>query len=421
MNPGLSPSREVLANGVTVLAKETRTTPAVTVLAFLRAGSVYDPPDCDGIAHFVSRTVDRGTERHTADDIAEQLDYRGVTLLCSVSRHVLSLACTCLVDDFDDVLALVADVVTCPRFPSTEVDRRRGEIMTLIRQDEDNPATVSADTLMAMLYGTHPYGRRIRGSVENVQRIDAEALRRFYAERGVPSGLSLAVVGDIEPQRVVEAAHAAFGNWAPRPFIEISASPVQEPTERRCQVVQMMNKAQTDIAYGFATIARQDASYHAYSLMNNILGQYSLGGRLGDSIRETQGMAYYVFSALEANVMPGPLVVRAGVSAANVQKAVASIDAELQKLMAEPPTAQEITESKQYLIGSMPRTLETNMGIATYLQTAEMFGLGLDYDLRMPALLQAVTAEQVHEVARRSLNPDRATVVVAGPYEGPLS
>jgi zinc protease len=183
----------------------------------------------------------------------------------------------------------------------------------------------------------------------------------------------------------------------------------------------MMNKSQTDIAYGFATITRQDASYHAYSLMNNILGQYSLGGRLGDSIRETQGMAYYVFSGLEANLMPGPLVIRAGVSAANVQKAVASIDAELRKLMAEPPSAQEITESKQYLIGSMPRTLETNTGIATYLQTAEMFGLGLDYDLKMPALLQAVTVEQVHEVARRSLNPDRATVVVAGPYEGPLS
>jgi zinc protease len=183
----------------------------------------------------------------------------------------------------------------------------------------------------------------------------------------------------------------------------------------------MMNKSQTDIAYGFVTIARQDESYHAYWLMNNILGQYSLGGRLGDSIREQQGMAYYVFSSLEANLMPGPLVIRAGVSPANVGKAVASIDTELRKLVESGPTEQELIESKQYLIGSMPRTLETNMGIATYLQTAEFFGLGLDYDVRLPDLLRSVTHEQVHEAARRAIDPDDATVVVAGPFEGSLA
>jgi zinc protease len=128
-----------------------------------------------------------------------------------------------------------------------------------------------------------------------------------------------------------------------------------------------------------------------------------------------------VFSSLEANLMPGPLVIRAGVSPANVARAVASIDTELRKLGDSGPTEQELVESKQYLIGSMPRTLETNMGIATYLQTAEFFGLGLDYDVRMPDLLRAVTSEQVHEAARHAINPDNATVVVAGPFEGTLS
>ena len=119
--------------------------------------------------------------------------------------------------------------------------------------------------------------------------------------------------------------------------------------------------------------------------------------------------------------MPGPLVIRAGVSPANVPKAVASVDTELRKLGDFGPTEQEIAESKQYLIGSVPRTLETNMGIATYLQTAEFFRLGLDYDIRMPDLLRAVTREQIHEAARRAINPGRAAVVVAGPFEGPLS
>jgi zinc protease len=419
---GLAPTREVLANGVTVIAKRTSTTPAVTLLANARAGSVHDTAEHSGLAHFVSRTIDRGTDRHSADELAEQLDNRGVTLSASVNRHTLSLACTCLLEDIDDVLRLVAEIAMRPAFPSVEVDRRRGEIVTLIRQDEDSPAAVATETLMSMLYGIgHPYGRRLRGTVDSVERLDRRALQLFHARYCVPTGLALAVVGDIEPARALDAARSVFDGWSGRTFTEVAGAPMPRKAGRQCRVVPMMNKSQTDIAYGFVTIARQDESYHAYWLMNNILGQYSLGGRLGDSIREQQGMAYYVFSSLEANLMPGPLVIRAGVSPANVGKAVASIDTELRKLVESGPTEQELIESKQYLIGSMPRTLETNMGIATYLQTAEFFGLGLEYDVRLPDLLRSVTHEQVHEAARRAIDPDDATVVVAGPFEGSLA
>jgi zinc protease len=412
----------VLGNGVTVVAKETRTTPAVTLHANLRAGIGFDPAGKDGLAHFVSRTIDRGTQQYSADELAEQLDGRGVTLSTSVGRHLLSLVCTCLVEDFDDVLRLLAEIVLRPTFPTLEVERRRGEIITLIRQDEDSPAAVAVEALMAMLYGgDHPYGRRARGSVESVERIDATALQHFHAEHCVPSALSLAFVGDVEPGRAIDAARAAFETWHRDAAPAMARTSVPSPAGRRRRVIPMMSKSQTDIAYGFATIARSDPAYYAHWLMNNILGQYSLGGRLGDSIREEQGMAYYVFSSLDASLMPGPLVIRAGVSPSNVEKAVASIDVELRKLVEEGPTERELAESKQYLIGSLPRTLETNMGIASYLQTVEFFELGLDYDVRVPDLLRAVTLEDVHEAAQGAINPANATIVVAGPYEGPLS
>jgi zinc protease len=428
---GLAPTREVLGNGVTLLAQRTSTTPAVTLLANVRAGSVYDPAPLEGLAHFVSRTIDRGTRQYSADELAERLDSRGITLTSSVSRHTLSLACTCLVEDLDEVLGLVGEVVMRPAFPAIEVDRRRAEIVTLIRQDDDNPAVVAVETLMAMLYGPdHPYGRRARGTVGSVDRTDKHALEQFHATYCLPGALSLALVGDLEMARVTDRARAVFGDWRGAAVTdsvrltngtgELNAT-LPSASRRHVRVVPMMSKSQTDIAYGFVTIARQDPAYHAYWLMNNILGQYSLGGRLGDSIRERQGMAYYVFSSLDANLMPGPLSIRAGVSPANVSRAVASIDTELRKLVDDGPTEQEVQESKEYLIGSMPRALETNIGIATYLQTAEFFGLGLDYDTRMPDHLRAVTREQVHDAARRALDPEKATVVVAGPFEGPLA
>ena len=150
--------------------------------------------------------------------------------------------------------------------------------------------------------------------------------------------------------------------------------------------------------------------------MNHAFGQYSMSGRLGDSIRERQGMAYYVFSSLDANVVEGPLQVRAGVSPANVDRAIRSIDEEIARLAREGITSKELNDSRQYLIYSMPRALETNPGIANFLQNAEFFDLGLDYDRRLPDLLRAVTVDDVR-AASSALDPARATIVVAGPYE----
>ena len=171
----------------------------------------------------------------------------------------------------------------------------------------------------------------------------------------------------------------------------------------------MMNKVQADIAYGFTTIVRSDPRYYAYTIMNNALGQYGIGGRLGDSIRERQGMAYYVFSSFDANVVEGPLLVRAGVNPANVERAIRSIDEEITRMATEGLTPGELDDCKQYLIGSIPRLLETNSAIATFLQTSEFFGLGLDHDLRLPNLLGSVTLEDVNAAARATLDVNRAS------------
>jgi zinc protease len=149
--------------------------------------------------------------------------------------------------------------------------------------------------------------------------------------------------------------------------------------------------------------------------MNNILGQFGLGGRLAENIRERQGMAYYAFSAFDPSLGPGPLVVRAGVDPNNVERTIGAIDAEVGALGSGGPTERELQETRQFLIGSIPRMLETNQSIATFLQTSEFFGLGLDYDRRLPQLLEAVTLADVAAAARAVLQPERAAVAVAGP------
>jgi zinc protease len=226
------------------------------------------------------------------------------------------------------------------------------------------------------------------------------------------------MVGDLDAKRGIESAGRVFAGWKAAAAVGPQFPPIESAQERRVLVIPMMNKAQADIACGFTTITRSDPAFSAYWLMNNILGEYSIGGRLGESIRERQGMAYYVFSALDANVIPGPLLIRAGVNPANVDRALASIDEEMARMAAEGPTDRELTESRQFLIGSLPRRLETNLGIANFLQMVEFFDLGMDYDVRVPELLARVTRDDVHAAARAILDPARAAVVIAGPYTG---
>ena len=251
-----------------------------------------------------------------------------------------------------------------------------------------------------------------------VESLSRDRLARLHATRFSPAVLTAAVVGDVEMARAGDLAARTFRDWRkPAPDPIAPAAPPRAPGRRRT-VIPMMSKAQADIAYGFTTIRRLDPDYDALRLMNNVMGQYALGGRLGDSIRERQGMAYYVSSSVDPNVVEGPLVIRAGVSGPNVDRAIASIDEELAALVKSGITEKELNDSRTYLIGSIPRALETNAAIATFLQTAEFFGLGLDYDVRIPDMLRAVTLEQVHDVARRTVDPDRAALVIAGPYQG---
>jgi zinc protease len=414
----LNPVRTRLDNGATLLVKQTTTTPAVAVSLSLRAGSIADPPGLAGMTWLLSRVIDRGTATRSAADIAEELDSRGITLTILVTRHAFSIGCRCLADDFEPVLALLADIVMSPSLPEEEIAVRKGEVITSIRQDEDNPAVRATEALMAQLYpGEHPYGRRTKGSIDVVEQLTRDQLRQLHSEQFAPGALTAVVVGDVEPAHAQEMASRLLGGWRKPLPLPIAVPPVHAATARARIVIPMMNKSQADVAYGFTAITRNDPAYYAFWLMNVAFGQYAIGGRLGDSIRERQGMAYYVSSALDANVAPGPLVIRAGVSPANVDRAVASIDEEVVRLVTDGLTPQELDESRRYLIGSIPRSLETNAAIANFLYTAEFFGLGLDYDVRLPDLLNAVTMDDVNAAARSVLDPDRATVVIAGPYE----
>jgi zinc protease len=415
---GLSPHRAELDNGIVVLAQQTTTAPAVTVHASVLAGSLYEPSERPGLAYLTAKLLDRGTAGRPAARIVSELDDRGVALKVSASRHAVSLTATCLTEDLPDVMTIVADVIRAPVFPPEQLLRRRAELITGLKQEEDNPFLRAADALLVRLYGEdHPYGRPLKGTATSLSRLERAELVAYHARRFRPSTLTLAIVGDVASGVATALAAREFGAWTGGPP-ELAVTPARpRPAARLVEHIDMPGKPQADIAYGFTTISRLDPRYYAYWLMNVVLGEFGLGGRLAANIRERQGMAYYAFSSFDAALGEGPLVVRAGVDPVNVTRALAAIDAEVGGLGQRGPSAAEVEEARQFLAGSVPRFFETNQGIAAFLQSAEYFGLGLDYDRRLPGLIQAVTRDDIVAAAAEVLRPEAAAVVVAGPAE----
>jgi zinc protease len=342
-------------------------------------------------------------------------------LSVAAGRHQITVSATCLAEDYAAIFGLVADVIRHPAFDERDVATRRADLLTWILQDEDDPAAVAVDTLMARVYPSHPYGRRARGTVATVERLAQADLVEFHERWFAPASAIIVVVGDVEPQDVVLAASREFESWSAERAPEPPLSSPLPPARRDLVVVPMMNKAQSDVAYGFLGLRRSDPDYYAGWVMNNALGQYALGGRLGDNIRERQGMAYYVYSTLDASLAEGPMMIRAGVSADNVERTLESIDRELHSVVADGLTTKELDESKRYLVGSIPRQLETDSSIAGFLLSTEFYTLGCDYDARLPVIIADVSLDEANAVARRLLDPARAQIVVAGPWPGPGS
>ena len=413
---GLRPVRAELANGAVVIVQQTSMTPAVTISASFRAGSMFDPRELPGLSYLTGRVLDRGTERRTASHIAEDLDDRGISLKVSTNRHALTLSCTCLSEDFDDVFEILADVMRRPIFPDAEVEKRRAEAITTLRQNEDTPGLRAVDAVLELLYSpAHPYGRPPKGTAAGVAGVRQSDMRAFHARRIRPGVLSLAIVGDVEASHAIPRVAMELEDWEAEPADLFSLPPPQRITRQRKAVIEMPAKPQSEIVYGVTTVRRLDPRFPAYWMMNIIFGQFGLGGRLADNIRERQGMAYYAFSTFDPAAAEAPLLIRAGVDPSDVDRTLEAIEQEMSSLAADGPTAKEIEESRAYLIGSIPRLLETNQSIAAFLQTNEEYGLGLDFDQQLPGLLRRVTREEIASAASEALRPDRAAVAVAGP------
>lgn len=411
-----SAMRHVLANGVVLLVQRNPAAPTVSVRGEVLIGAVHEPVTRNGVAVFTGAALIRGAGERSFQQIVAETEELGCSVYAGGGLHASGFGGKALAEDLPLILEILADMLIRPSFPTQEIERLRGQFLMGLRESEQETGTQATRALRALLYPPdHPYSRLSSGTLASVEAIDRDDLVAFH-QLYHPALTRLAIVGDIDPAATLALVERYFGGWhvdAQPASVELPAVPPLQTIERRD--IAMEGKVQSDLIWAVHGLRRDDPHYYPTMIANLILGQLGMGGRLGENVRENQGMAYYVYSGLDADLGAGPWAAVAGVSPANVERALTAILHEIGQFIADGPTDQELSDARAYLTGSLVLGLETSDGIASMLLGIERYDLGLDYIARYPAIINGVSAEQIVAAARSYLSTERYVLAVAGP------
>jgi len=406
------PQRSVLGNGMILLTSEQRALPMVSIELLIDAGSRHDMPKQEGLANLTARLLTYGTQRRTALQISETLDFIGAGLSAGCGEDLATVSMTVLKKDLATGLELLAEVLTQSTFPQEEIDRQKQSIIASIKAREENPGDIAQRRFAATLYPQSPYGRPVEGSEASVKGLEQQSLKAFYERYYRPNRTILSVVGDVSHQEIAQALNQAFRSW---PKGEPATAPVA-PSKVGSGETLRVNKdlTQANIILGHTGVGRENPDYYAIQVMNYILGGGGFSSRTLDSIRNERGLAYSVYSYFSAEKGHGTFEIVMQTKNETALEAIRIAKAEIRRMREDLVTEEELSDAKDYLTGSFPLRFDTNRKVANFLAQVEYFQLGLDYPDRYANFIRKVTREDVQHVAQKYLKPEALiTVIVA--------
>jgi zinc protease len=416
--------RRTLATGLEVLAAPVPRAPLVDLSLVLPAGGRFDPPGAAGLATLVSALLDEGTEERSALEIAAAVERLGGRLETGADWNVATVSVRLLAEYLEEGLRLLAELLLRPTFPADEVERTRRHRLTDLLRRLDRPGVVASDHFSALVYGDTVYGRPLVGVPEDVRTVDRETILRFYRRHYGAGSAVLIGVGELDPERFTALAGEVLGGADHRvsrggaPGEAVAAPEIEPPAAagRRVRIVDRPAGAQSELRIGHAGVPRSHPDWTALAVIDILLGG-KFTSRLNLNLRERHGFTYGVSSRFVPRLGPGPFVVNTAVANPVAGAAVREVLAELERLREEPVPEEELADTKSYILGVFPYTLQTVSGVLYHLENLTVYGLPDDHYApeRYLERLEAVTPEAILRVAREHIRPERAAVVAVGP------
>ncbi len=407
------PDRAVLDNGAVVISQPLPSNPFIAFRGSVPAGTASEADDF-GVAEFASRLMLGGTRRTSAAKLADRLEGIGATLEFHNTQELLMFSGRCTRETAAETVRLLVECLSQPAFPPKEVERARGELLNDLRIELDDPRQRALRELLQIVFPKdHPYGRDPKGGESRIRRIKRSDLVAFQEAHVGSEGLIFAVTGDVDHQLVESAVATPLTKFRGEAAPE--RAPPPPPYKPRTMTIPMPHKSQADIVVGAPAIPRRDKEYYPLLLANLLFGRIGLFGRLGVSLRDEMGLAYYAYSSLDARTAAGIWSINAGVNPSNLARAVEGIRHEMDRLRTEPFAMSEIENGRRNQVGSLVVSLERNAEVASELHRMEHYGLGMDFLERYAEIIQGVPEDEVRAAAIKYFDPPQSSMVIAGP------
>jgi zinc protease len=405
---------KTLANGLRVFVVTDHSEPAVAArLVVMSAGTIKDPEGMPGVAQMTANMLTQGTEKRSAKEIAEAIDFVGGSLAASAGADATDVSLDVVKKDLATGLDLMSDVVLRPAFKADELERQRQQLLSGLTVQYSDPDFLASAAFSRVLYGSSPYGLPGEGTPGTIEKLDPQVLAKFHDANYAPNQSLLAFAGDITPEETFAAAEKYFGAW---PKIDV-ASP-ESPAPQRVSgmhiwLIDKPDAVQTQIRAGKLGIRRGDPDYIPVVVMNRIFGG-GYNSRLNTEVRVKKGLTYGAYSSFNPHRSAGSFVVGTYTrTEATVEAAKLVVDLVAQMSKGDV-TQKELDFARDYLAGVYPIQSETAEQVADRVLTAAAYDLPADYNATYPDRIRAVTPAQVRDMAQRYLSATDLDLVFAG-------
>jgi zinc protease len=399
-----------LPNGLQVTMAEFGSIPKVEVSIAVRAGSLNELPTQVWLAELTGRLMKEGTTSRSAQEVAQQAASMGGAISVVVGPDVTRIDSDVLSEFGPQIVALLADVAMHPLLPESDVPRLKQDLLRKLSIEKTQPGILAQDRFVHALYPDHPYGRFLSTELI-INSLTLANVRQFYESNFGATRTHIYVAGKFDRAAVKAAITKAFSSWkrGPDPRIDIP-KPVGK---RQVELVDRPGATQSTLYIGLPTLDPSNADYVPMLVMNALLGG-SFGSRITANIREQKGYTYSPRSQVSVRYRDGYWAEVADVTTAVTGPSIKEILYEINRLETEAPSTAELDGIKNYLSGVFVIRNSSRDGVINQLQFVDLHQLGDTYLDTYVQKVHAVTPQQVQEMARKYVVPDKLTFVVVG-------
>jgi zinc protease len=413
----LAPVQEVVSkNGIKAWLIEDHTNPLVAMKFSFRGGAALDPNGKEGLARFVSSTLDEGAGDLGSQAFQARLEELSISLSFEAGMDSFGGQLFSLKENLGEAASLLNMALTQPRFDQEPVERIRSQILAGLRQAQEDPGSIATLSLYEKTLKDHPYARGSKGTLEGMSKITRTDLAGFVKDRLAQDNLVIGVSGDISVDELKSLLDIMFSGLPEKAksWSLTDAKPVWG------QGVEVIKKPipQSTILLMQEGIDRHDPDFYPAYVLNYILGGGGFSSRLYEEVREKRGLVYSVYSYLVNYDHANLWMIGAGTQNARAKETLDVIKAEWQKALKDGVSAQEVMNAKTYLTGSFPLRFGSSPTIAGILAGMQMDNLPITFLETRNEQVNAVTLADVNRVAKRLLTPEKLNVMLVGEPEG---